>query len=87
MCNRKCSFCPRSEPNYNHVNQFIDFNLNKKPCDELSEFDLRDFLFIPGFVEPLLDKNIYGLGNYAKKTLPKARIEIITNGDVLNAKD
>ena len=86
MCNRKCSFCPRSEPNYNHVNQFIDFNLNKKLCDELSEFDFAGLFIYSGFVEPLLDKNIYSLVNYAKKTLPKARIEIITNGDVLNAK-
>ena len=23
MCNRKCSFCPRSDPDYEHVNQFI----------------------------------------------------------------
>ena len=24
VCNRKCSFCPRSDPNYDHVNEFID---------------------------------------------------------------
>ena len=23
MCNRKCSFCPRSDPGYKHVNEFI----------------------------------------------------------------
>ena len=23
MCNRKCSFCPRSDPKYDHVNEFI----------------------------------------------------------------
>ena len=32
----------------------------------------------------MLDKNIYNLVNYAKKTLPNARIEMISNGDVLN---
>ena len=30
--------------------------------------------------------NIYNLINYAKSKLPQARIEIISNGDVLNAK-
>ena len=27
VCNRVCSFCPRSDPNYNHVNQFISQEL------------------------------------------------------------
>ena len=39
-----------------------------------------------GFVEPMLDKNIYNLVNYAKTKLPNARIEMISNGDVLNEK-
>ena len=25
MCNRKCSFCPRSDPNYEHKNEFQFF--------------------------------------------------------------
>ena len=37
-----------------------------------------------GFVEPLLDKNIYNLVKFARRSLPKSRIEIVTNGDVLN---
>ena len=37
-----------------------------------------------GFVEPLLDKNIYNLINILRTSLPKARIEMVTNGDVLN---
>ena len=84
ICNRKCSFCPRSEPNYNHVNEFIDFDLHKKLCDELSELNFSGLFIYSGFVEPLLDKNIYNLVRYAKEKLPKARVEIITNGDVLN---
>ena len=59
MCNRKCSFCPRSDPNYEHKNEFIDFNLHKKLCDELATFDYKGLLMYSGFVEPMLDKNIY----------------------------
>ena len=29
MCNRKCSFCPRSAPDYDHKNEFISFELHK----------------------------------------------------------
>ncbi len=84
MCNRKCSFCPRSDPNYPHKNEFISFDLHKKLCDELSEVKYSGLIIYSGFVEPMLDKNIYNLVNYAKKTLPNARIEMISNGDVLN---
>ena len=27
MCNRKCVFCPRSDPHYEHVNEFISSDL------------------------------------------------------------
>ena len=86
MCNRKCSFCPRSDPNYEHKNEFIDFNLHKKLCDELATFDYKGLIMYSGFVEPMLDKNIYKLVNYAKNTVKKSRVEMISNGDVLNEK-
>ena len=39
-----------------------------------------------GFVEPLLDKNIYKLIKMVREYLPKTNIELVTNGDVLNSK-
>ncbi len=84
ICNRKCSFCPRSDPNYPDINEFISDELHNKLCDQLSELKFAGIFIYSGFVEPMLDKNIYKLVNYAKKTNPKARIEMITNGDVLN---
>ena len=86
ICNRKCHFCPRSDPDYDHRKEFIKFTLFKKLCDELKELNFSGLFIFSGFVEPLLDKNIYKLISYAKQVLPKARIEIITNGDVLNLK-
>jgi radical SAM protein with 4Fe4S-binding SPASM domain len=86
MCNRKCSFCPRSDPDYDHRNEFISFELHKKLCDELKEVNFSGLIIYSGFVEPMLDKNIYKLVNYAKTTLPKSRVEMISNGDVLNDK-
>ena len=84
ICNRKCSFCPRSDPNYPDINEFISKNLHNKLCDELKEINFSGLIIYSGFVEPMLDKNIYTLVNYAKKTNPSARVEIISNGDVLN---
>lgn len=85
VCNRKCSFCPRSDPNYQEVNEFISTKLHNKICDELRSYNYSGLIIYSGFVEPMLDKNIYNLVKYAKKTNPNSRVEIISNGDVLNA--
>ena len=84
MCNRKCSFCPRSDPNYPDINEFISDELHAKLCTQLSEHGFEGVFAYAGFNEPLLHKNIYNHIKEAKKFLPKARIEVITNGDVLN---
>ena len=64
MCNRKCSFCPRSDPNFEDKKEFISDKLHKKLCDELSELNFQGTIRYSGFVEPLLDKNIY---NFSRK--------------------
>ena len=84
MCNRKCSFCPRSDPNYLHVNEFIDSKLIEKIAIELSEHEYSGTILFSGYVEPLLDKKIFKDIKYLKQKLPKSNIELITNGDVLN---
>ena len=84
MCNRKCSFCPRSDPNYPEVNEFISDKLHKKIFLELSELKFKGMVIYSGYVEPLLHKKIYENIAEARNYLPEAQIEIITNGDVLN---
>ena len=86
MCNRKCSFCLLSAPDYEHKNEFINFDLHKKLCDQLKDLNLLRPNNLFRFVEPMLDKNIYKLVNYAKTTLSNARLDMISNGDVLNEK-
>ena len=39
-----------------------------------------------GFVEPLIDKNIFNLIKMLRNNLPKVNIEMVTNGDPLNLK-
>ena len=85
-CNRKCSFCPRSSPDWVDKKEFIDQDLHTKLCNELSDLNYKGTLRYSGFVEPLLDKNIFNLITYAKKKLPHTNIEMVTNGDVLNEK-
>lgn len=86
ICNRKCSFCPRSDPKYPHKKEFISNNLHEKLCSELKVLNYSGTIRYSGFVEPMLDKNIYNLIQMAKKKLPRSNIEMVTNGDVLNLK-
>jgi radical SAM protein with 4Fe4S-binding SPASM domain len=84
ICNRKCSFCPRSDPGYPDINEFISEELHNKIFIELSELNYKGMVIYSGFVEPLLHKAIYKNISRARTLLPDAKIEIITNGDVLN---
>ena len=83
-CNRVCSFCPRSDPEYKDIKEFISNSLHLKLCKELKECNYSGTIRYSGFVEPLLDKNIYNLINMAKTHMPKSNIELVTNGDVLD---
>jgi wyosine [tRNA(Phe)-imidazoG37] synthetase (radical SAM superfamily) len=83
-CNRKCSFCPRSDESYPDIQEFIDPVLLTKLVSELSSYGFKGLFLFSGFVEPMIDKNIYELISIVKKFLPKARIEMVTNGDALN---
>tara|TARA_A100001015_G_scaffold321461_1_gene452329 strand:- start:4735 stop:5610 length:876 start_codon:yes stop_codon:yes gene_type:complete len=86
ICNRKCSFCPRSDPSFEDINEFIESNLHSKLIDQLKDLNYRGVIRYSGFVEPLLDKNIYNLIKEVSQKLPECRREIVTNGDVLNGK-
>ena len=85
-CNRSCSFCPRSDPSFEDKKEFITNELHQKLCNQLQELDYRGTVRYSGFVEPLIDKNIYNLINMTKKSLPFSNIEMVTNGDPLNLK-
>tara|TARA_Y100001958_G_C21096317_1_gene447786 strand:+ start:36 stop:923 length:888 start_codon:yes stop_codon:yes gene_type:complete len=86
ICNRKCSFCPRSDPSFIHKKEFIKNDLHEKLCKELHELKYMGTVRYSGFVEPLLDKNIYNLIHMVKTYVPLTNIELVTNGDVLNKK-
>tara|TARA_Y100000590_G_scaffold470736_1_gene669019 strand:- start:14493 stop:15404 length:912 start_codon:yes stop_codon:yes gene_type:complete len=83
-CNRVCSFCPRSAPDYPDIKEFIKTKLYKKLCLELSELKYSGTVRFSGFVEPMLDKNIFNLIKITRNILKKSNIAMVTNGDVLD---
>ena len=84
ICNRQCSFCPRSDPKYEDIKEFISNELHLKLCKELKDLNYKGTIRYSGFVEPLLDKNIFNLIKMVRDHLPLTNIEIVTNGDPLN---
>ena len=70
VCNRKCSFCPRSDPNYPDINEFISKELHHKIFSELSDLQYNGMVIYSGYVEPLLDVRIYESISEARKFLP-----------------
>lgn len=86
ICNRKCSFCPRSAPDFKDIKEFISEELVMKVIKELESLEYSGVIRFSGFVEPLLDKKIFNHIENFKKYLPNSRVEIVTNGDPLNIK-
>lgn len=83
-CNRTCSFCPRSDVNYEDKKEFISKKLHHKIFKELQSLNYKGLIMYSGFNEPLLNKECYANISSAREYLPDAKIELITNGDVLN---
>ena len=83
-CNRSCSFCPKSDPDYPDVLEFIDTSLVEKLTLELGELNYSGIFIFSGFCEPLLDKNIFELIRISRLNMPHSKIEVVTNGDPLN---
>ena len=86
-CNRNCNFCPVSNPEvYEKKNKGISIELFEKIMKDLQEIDYKGKILFSAFSEPLLHKQIDDLISIGKKYLPNARLEIVSNGDLLTAK-
>lgn len=55
-CNRKCSFCPRSGPDFLDKKEFISNKLHERLCTQLKQLNYSGTIRYSGFVEPLLIK-------------------------------
>jgi len=84
VCNRSCSFCPKSDENVApDTYQKMSKKLIDKMHDDLKKINYRGALTLCGYGEPLLHKEI----EYICKKLSKvSSVEIVTNGDPLNYK-
>lgn len=85
ICNRKCVFCPRVNPEvYPNQNIHMDIEIAKRVASQLSEIGFEGIVNISGTGEPLLTKYIKDIIKvFGDKGI---HIEVVTNGDVLKRK-
>jgi radical SAM protein with 4Fe4S-binding SPASM domain len=84
VCNRDCSFCPKSDPMVApNTYQKMKLSLIDKLCTELKEINYKGSVVLCGYGEPMLHKEINII---CKKLSEVSFVEIVTNGDTLNPK-
>ena len=84
VCNRSCSFCPKSDPKVApDTYQIMSRKLIDKIHDDLKAINYKGAIALAGYGEPLLHKDIKYIVDKLSKV---ASVEVITNGDVLTSK-
>ena len=84
VCNRSCSFCPKSDPKTApNTFQKMQMNLINKLTEELKEINYQGSVVLCGYGEPMLHKDVNLI---SKKLSEAAFVEVVTNGDTLNSK-
>ena len=84
VCNRSCSFCPKSDPKIApDTHQRMQLSLIDKLCNELKEIKYKGSVVLCGYGEPMLHKEINII---CKKLSEVSFVEIVSNGDPLTAK-
>jgi len=82
-CNGACTFCPVNKNDDTRPFAKITNELFEKIINELHELDYSGTLALFANNEPFLDTRLEAFAKTAKKLVPKAKIEIFTNGTVL----
>jgi radical SAM family protein/iron-sulfur cluster protein len=83
-CNRTCSFCPNATIDRLTVKTRLDVDLYEAVLADLASIEYDRVLRFARYSEPLSDAHIYDMIARARRRLPKAELDIVTNGDYLN---
>ncbi|MSO54542.1 MAG: hypothetical protein EXQ90_05370 [Rhodospirillales bacterium] len=83
-CNRQCPFCPNAVLDRTDENPAMNFANYRKAIAELAEIDYRGVVRFARYCEPLACRTIGDYVATARQALPRAEIDIVSNGDYLN---
>lgn len=85
-CNRRCSYCPNSVYDRGLIKnaKYLETEYYKKIIDELADLGFNGEVCPVHYGEPLLDKRILDLIRYTRIKLPKSKIKLFSNADLLD---
>lgn len=83
-CNNDCPFCPVNRHNDTRKPKIMDEDIFYAIIDELRVMDYHGTISLFSNNEPLLDGRILSFIEHARKTLPRARHHLYTNGLLLD---
>jgi radical SAM protein with 4Fe4S-binding SPASM domain len=81
VCNRACHYCPNYTVGRPH--RYMEENTFVKIIDSLKRHGFTGRISPHFYGEPLMDSRIVSLIEYTHKSIPKAKIKLFTNGDLL----
>ena len=82
ICNRSCEYCPVSIEKREKGEMSRELFI--KIIDGLDDLKFNGLLTFHHFNEPLIDKRLPSLIEYARSVLIEAHIRIVSNGDLIN---
>lgn len=86
-CNALCKFCPASVTTDKRKDLYLPDGLIEKIINELSALDYPNRLSFYNNNEPFLDERIFNIMESARKKIPKAYLELKSNGILLTIEE
>tara|TARA_B100000945_G_scaffold317837_1_gene321440 strand:- start:714 stop:1616 length:903 start_codon:yes stop_codon:yes gene_type:complete len=84
VCNRSCSFCPKSDPKIApNTYQKMSMELISKLTEDLKKIKYQGSVTLCGYGEPMLHKQVFEM---SRKLAEASFVEVVTNGDTLKPK-
>ena len=84
FCNNDCHFCPASTAADIRPKEFMSWEVIHELTRQLKELKFNGLISLFNNNDPLIDKRLPEIIRYFKEHLPKAKIEIYTNGILLD---
>lgn len=83
-CNGECEFCPANKKDENRPYKKMSDELFYNIIHQLQDIKWSGNMYLGINNEPFLDKRILDFARYAKSSLPRVQISVISNGTLLS---
>lgn len=83
-CNGHCAFCPANVNDEKRPFKLMSEELLNKIAEELKKINFNGNIYLNVNNEPFIDVRILDIATMLRKTIPNAKIKMITNGTLLS---